>query len=211
MTEHRVLDYLNGDMSADDRRAFEADLAHDAQLRDELEQWLQIAQARQLDYNEAGLDRRNAAFRDLIESLAQEPAVAAPAVRPFWLRVKQWLWPGGPMTPLLPLGWALAVVMSGVLLMVPPTSEVGNDAQVRGAGNAVCARLAVDLPDTVTARQLRDVLVQYGAGIVSGPDESGRFVLSAPQAFSLTGAAKALGALSSTPEADGVCQRPMKP
>jgi hypothetical protein len=105
----------------------------------------------------------------------------------------------------------LAIVMSGALLLAPAPSEIGDMAQVRGAGNGVCARLAVDLPDTVAAKQLRDVLTQYGAAIVSGPDENGRFVLSAPQMSSLDSAAKALGALSSIPQTSGACPPPMKP
>lgn len=228
MAEDRVLSYLSGELDADARRAFEADLARDPALREALEAWRNLAEARQLAHNEIGQGERDAAFlRALAQEAAPAPASAEPApasasepasarepvsshapvsrVRRLW----QWLWPT-PASPLMPLGWALAIMLSVVVLQQAPVQApavVMSDG-VLTRGGASCPRLVVDLPDALTARQLRNTLSQYAVSIVDGPDADGRYVLAAARESSLRDAATALGALSATAAPAGVCPKP---
>ncbi len=203
--EDRVLTYLSGGMDPDARRSFEADLARDPAQRAELEAWRNLAQARQLVHNEIGQAERDAAF---LRALAQQRPRNAPASRA--RRLWQWLWPT-PASPLMPLGWALAIVLS---VMVAQQAPVGPDAggaapdAVLTRGGASCPRLVVDLPDALTARQLRNTLSQYAVSIVDGPDADGRYVLAATRESSLQDAAAALGALSAKAAPAGACPTP---
>ncbi|WP_373980334.1 hypothetical protein LN047_23350 [Achromobacter sp. JD417] len=205
MPEDRVLTYLSGDMDPDARRSFEADLARDPALRAELEAWRNLAQARQLAHNEIEQAKRDAAF---LRALAQQRPRNAPVSRLH--RLWKWLWPT-PASPLMPLGWALAIVLS---VMVAQQAPVGPDAggaapdAVLTRGGASCPRLVVDLPDALTARQLRNTLSQYAVSIVDGPDADGRYVLAASRDSSLRDAAAALGALSATAAPAGACPTP---
>lgn len=235
MAEDRVLSYLSGELDADARRAFEADLARDPALREELEAWRSLAEARQLAHNEIGQGERDAAFlRALAQGVeaaparasaesasASEPASAKSArasasepasarapvsrVRRLW----QWLWPT-PASPLMPLGWALAIMLSVVVIQQAPVQGpavvLSDDVLTRGG--ASCPRLVVDLPDALTARQLRNTLSQYAVSIVDGPDADGRYVLAAARESSLRDAATALGALSITAAPAGACPKP---
>lgn len=228
MTDDRVLSYLTGEMDADARRAFEADLARDPALRAEVDTWRDLAQARQLAHNEIGQAERDAAFLraltqgaqterepEPVHRAASEPA-PAPAPKPARpsaplsraRRLWQWLWPT-PASPLMPLGWALAIMLSVMLAQQMPTG-VSTDLSdgVLTRGGASCPRLVVDLPDTLTARQLRNTLSQYAVSIVDGPDADGRYVLSAARESSLQDAARALGVLSATAAPAGVCPKP---
>lgn len=203
--EDRVLTYLSGDMDPDARRSFEADLARDSALRAELEAWRNLAQARQLAHNEIGQAERDAAF---LRALAQQRPRNAPASRT--RRLWQWLWPT-PASPLMPLGWALAIVLSVMVAQQAPVGPyVGGAAPdaVLTRGSASCARLVVDLPDALTARQLRNTLSQYAVSIVDGPDADGRYVLAATRESSLRDAAAALGARSATAAPAGACPTP---
>ncbi|MBV7499888.1 hypothetical protein KW836_08520 [Achromobacter sp. ACM05] len=250
MAEDRVLSYLSGELDADARRAFEADLARDPALREELEAWRNLAEARQLAHNEIGQGERDAAFlRALAQGVeaapapasaesasASEPASAKSArasasepasarasasepasarapvsshapvsrVRRLW----QWLWPT-PASPLMPLGWALAIMLSVVVIQQAPVQGpavvLSDDVLTRGG--ASCPRLVVDLPDALTARQLRNTLSQYAVSIVDGPDADGRYVLAAARESSLRDAATALGALSITAAPAGACPK----
>lgn len=219
MAEDRVLSYLSGELDADARRAFEADLARDPALREELEAWRNLAEARQLAHNEIGQGERDAAFLRALEqgveaAPASEPASArtpasshAPVSR--MRRLWQWLWPT-PASPLMPLGWALAIMLSVVVLQQAPVqgpAVVMSDG-VLTRGGASCPRLVVDLPDPLTARQLRNTLSQYAVSIVDGPDADGRYVLAAARESSLRDAATALGALSATAAPAGACPKP---
>ena len=203
--EDRVLTYLSGGMDPDARRSFEADLARDPAQRAELEAWRNLAQARQLVHNEIGQAERDAAF---LRALAQQRPRNAPASRA--RRLWQWLWPT-PASPLMPLGWALAIVLS---VMVAQQAPVGPDAggaapdAVLTRGGASCPRLVVDLPDALTARHLRNTLSLYAVSIVDGPDADGRYVLAATRESSLRDAAAALGALSATAAPAGACPTP---
>lgn len=205
MSEDRVLSYLSGELDAEARRAFEADLARDPALRAELDTWRQLAQARQLAHNEIGRAERDAAFLRALAP-ADEPVSRA---RRLW----QWLWPT-PASPLMPLGWALAILLSVMLAQQMPTGvstdlpEGAAPGGVLTRGGASCPRLIVDLPDTLTARQLRNTLSQYAVSIVAGPDADGRYVLSAPRASSLQDAAAALGVQSATTAPAGACPPP---
>jgi len=241
MAEDRVLSYLSGALDADARRAFEADLARDPALREELEAWRNLAEARQLAHNEIGQGERDAAFlRALAQGVeaapapasaesasASEPASAesarasssepasartpvsshAPVSR--GRRLWQWLWPT-PASPLMPLGWALAIMLSVVVMQQAPVQGpavvLSDDVLTRGS--ASCPRLVVDLPDALTARQLRNTLSQYAVSIVDGPDADGRYVLAAARESSLRDAATALGALSVTTAPAGACPKP---
>lgn len=203
--EDQVLTYLSGDMDPDARRSFEADLARDPALRAELEAWRNLAQARQLAHNEIGQAERDAAF---LRALAQQRPRSAPASRA--RRLWQWLWPT-PASPLMPLGWALAIVLSVMVAQQAPVGpDVGSAAPdaVLTRGGASCPRLVVDLPDALTARQLRNTLSQYAVSIVDGPDADGRYVLAATRESSLRDAAAALGALSATAAPAGACPTP---
>ncbi len=205
MPEDRVLSYLSGELDAPARRAFEAELARDPALRAELDTWRDLAQARQLAHNEIGQAERDAAF---LRALAQRPrAVRAPMSRA--RRLWQWLWPT-PASPLMPLGWALAIMLSVMVVQQAPTDAPGIAAPdgVLTRGGASCPRLVVDLPDTLTARQLRNTLSQYAVSIVDGPDADGQYVLAAARESSLRDAAAALGALSATASPAGACPKP---
>lgn len=223
MAEDRVLSYLSGELDADARRAFEADLARDPALREELEAWRNLAEARQLAHNEIGQGEREAAFlRVLGQRVEAAPAhesapapasepVPAPAPAPVsrLRRLWQWLWPA-PASPLMPLGWALAILLSVVVVQQAPVGgpEVVMSDDVLSRGGASCPRLVVDLPDALTARQLRNTLSQYAVSIVDGPDADGRYVLAAARESSLRDAATALGALSATGAPAGACPKP---
>ncbi|KRA03550.1 hypothetical protein ASD71_00840 [Achromobacter sp. Root565] len=229
MAEDRVLSYLSGELDADARRAFEADLARDPALREELEAWRNLAEARQLAHNEIGRGEREAAFlRALGQRVEAAPAhesapapasepVPAPAPAPAPVpapvsrlrRLWQWLWPT-PASPLMPLGWALAIMLSVVVVQQAPVEgpEVVMSDDVLSRGGASCPRLVVDLPDALTARQLRNTLSQYAVSIVDGPDADGRYVLAAARESSLRDAATALGALSATGAPAGACPKP---
>jgi len=223
MAEDRVLSYLSGELDADARRAFEADLARDPALREELEAWRNLAEARQLAHNEIGQGEREAAFlRALGQRVEAAPAhesapapasepVPAPAPAPVsrLRRLWQWLWPT-PASPLMPLGWALAIMLSVVVVQQAPVGgpEVVMSDDVLSRGGASCPRLVVDLPDALTARQLRNTLSQYAVSIVDGPDADGRYVLAAARESSLRDAATALGALSATGAPAGACPKP---
>jgi len=202
MSEDRVLSYLSGELDDDARRAFEADMARDPALHAEVEEWRNLAQARQLAHNEIGQAERDSAF---LRALAErpQPAPAAPSrARRLW----QWLWPT-PASPLMPLGWALAIMLSVMVVQQAPLDVAAPDGVLtRGGGS--CPRLVVDLPDALTAKQLRNTLSQYDVSIVDGPDADGRYVLSAARESSLQDAAHALGVLSATPGPAGVCPRP---
>ncbi|CAB3683034.1 hypothetical protein LMG26690_01705 [Achromobacter animicus] len=240
MAEDRVLSYLSGALDADARRAFEADLARDPALREELEAWRNLAEARQLAHNEIGQGERDAAFlRALAQGVEAAPAPAsaesasasapasaesarasssepasarapvsshAPVSR--GRRLWQWLWPT-PASPLMPLGWALAIMLSVVVMQQAPVQGpavvLSDDVLTRGG--ASCPRLVVDLPDALTARQLRNTLSQYAVSIVDGPDADGRYVLAAARESSLRDAATALGALSITAAPAGACPK----
>ena len=212
MAEDRVLSYLAGELDADARRAFEADAARDPALREELEAWRNLAEARQLAHNEIGQDERDAAFLHALAQRAQaEPAAARVSrARRLW----QWLWPT-PASPLMPLGWALAIMLSVMVVQQAPvqgpgvgTSGVATSDEVLTRGGVSCPRLVVDLPDTLTARQLRNTLSQYAVSIVAGPDADGRYVLAAARESSLRDAAAALGVLSATAAPAGACPLP---
>lgn len=223
MAEDRVLSYLSGELDADARRAFEADLARDPALREELEAWRNLAEARQLAHNEIGQGEREAAFlRALGQRVEAAPAhesapapasepVPAPAPAPVsrLRRLWQWLWPT-PASPLMPLGWALAILLSVVVVQQAPVGgpEVVMSDDVLSRGGASCPRLVVDLPDALTARQLRNTLSQYAVSIVDGPDADGRYVLAAARESSVRDAATALGALSATGAPAGACPKP---
>ncbi len=103
----------------------------------------------------------------------------------------------------MPLGWTTAAVLAAVLIWQPfaPTPQ---PVLTRGA-DGQCARLHVDLPDTITASQLRDVLTQYAVSVVAGPDAKGYFILAAPREASLQSAATALGAVTALPLPAGTC------
>lgn len=240
MAEDRVLSYLSGALDADARRAFEADLARDPALREELEAWRNLAEARQLAHNEIGQGERDAAFllalaqgveaapapasaesasasapasAESARASSSEPASArapvsshAPVSR--GRRLWQWLWPT-PASPLMPLGWALAIMLSVVVMQQAPVQGpavvLSDDVLTRGG--ASCPRLVVDLPDALTARQLRNTLSQYAVSIVDGPDADGRYVLAAARESSLRDAATALGALSITAAPAGACPK----
>lgn len=124
-------------------------------------------------------------------------------------RLWQWLWPK-PASPLMPLGWALAIMLSVVVMQQAPVQNpavvMSDDVLTRGG--ASCPRLVVDLPDALTARQLRNTLSQYAVSIVDGPDADGRYVLAAARESSLRDAATALGALSVTAAPAGACPKP---
>lgn len=219
MAEDRVLSYLSGELDADARRAFEADLARDPALREELEAWRNLAEARQLAHNEIGRGEREAAFlRALGQRVEAAPAhesAPAPASEPVpapvsrLRRLWQWLWPT-PASPLMPLGWALAILLSVVVVQQAPVGgpEVVMSDDVLSRGGASCPRLVVDLPDALTARQLRNTLSQFAVSIVDGPDADGRYVLAAARESSLRDAATALGALSATGAPAGACPKP---
>ena len=225
MAEDRVLSYLSGELDADARRAFEAELARDPTLREELEAWRNLAEARQLAHNEIGQGERDAAFlRALAQRVeaahasADEPArapasarapVSSPAPGSRVRRLWQWLWPT-PASPLMPLGWALAIMLSVVVVQQAPVEGPGGvmSDDVLTRGGASCPRLVVDLPDALTARQLRNTLSQYAVSIVDGPDADGRYVLAAARESSLRDAATALGALSATDAPAGACPKP---
>lgn len=203
MSEDRVLTYLAGELDADARRTFEADIARDPALRAEVDAWRNLAQARQLAHNEIGQAERDAAF---LRALAPRPRTAPVSrARRLW----QWLWPT-PASPLMPLGWALAIMLSVVVVQQAPLDTPGDAAPdgVLTRGGASCPRLVVDLPDTLTARQLRNTLSQYAVSIVDGPDADGRYVLAATRDSSLRDAAAALGALSATAAPTGACPKP---
>jgi len=209
MAEDRVLSYLAGELDADARRAFEADLARNPALREELEAWRNLAEARQLAHNEIRQGERDAAFlRALAQGVAAAPVSShAPVSR--MRRLWQWLWPT-PASPLMPLGWALAIMLSVVVMQHAPVQDpavvMSDDVLTRGG--ASCPRLVVDLPDALTARQLRNTLSQYAVSIVDGPDADGRYVLAATRESSLRDAATALGALSATAAPAGACPKP---
>ncbi|KNY11631.1 hypothetical protein AKG08_08165 [Achromobacter piechaudii] len=202
MSEDRVLSYLSGEMTPDEHRVFEAELARDPALQAEVDEWRLLAQARQIAHNEIGQAERDTQF---LRTLAEQ-ARPAPAAPPKRSRLWQWLWPT-PASPLMPLGWALAIALSVVVMQQAP-SDSGMSDGVLTRGGGACPRLVVDLPDTVTARQLRNALSQYAVSIVSGPDEDGRFVLSAARESSLHDAARALGAVTVAPAAAGACVTP---
>lgn len=201
MSEDRVLSYLSGQLDDNARRAFEADMARDPALRAEVDEWRNLAQARQLAHNDIGRADRDSAF---LRALAERPPPAQPLptrARRLW----QWLWPT-PASPLMPLGWALAIMLSVMVVQQAPLDAPAPDGVLtRGGGS--CPRLVVDLPDALTAKQLRNTLSQYDVSIVEGPDADGRYVLSAARESSLQDAAHALGVLSATPGPAGVCPR----
>ena len=228
MAEDRVLSYLSGELDADARRAFEADLARDPALREELEAWRNLAEARQLAHNEIGQGERDAAFLRAVgerveaapaaesaaepapaPASAQVPRASAPTPVSRARRLWQWLWPT-PASPLMPLGWALAIMLSVVVVQQAPVEGPagGMSDGVLTRGGASCPRLVVDLPDALTARQLRNTLSQYAVSIVDGPDADGRYVLAAARESSLRDAATALGVLSATGAPAGACPKP---
>lgn len=199
MPQDRLLSYLSADMDDATRRAFEAELARDPALRAEADEWRALAEARQLAHNELGQADRD---RDFLLALARSQQRAPAPRRGFW----QSLWPNASGL-LMPTGWALALALSAVVVLQAPRDDLTSDVVLtRGGGS--CPTLLVDLPDSVTARQLRNTLSQYAVSIVSGPDEDGRFVLAAPRESSLRDAAAALGALSAVPGPAGACPRP---
>lgn len=201
MPEDKVLSYLSGELDDAERRAFEAELARDPTLRTEVEEWRQLAQARQLAHNETGQAERDSAFLRALSDRAQ----ATPAPQTAGRRLWQWIWPTSGL--LMPLGWALAIMLSVVVVLQAPREELVSDGILtRGGGS--CPRLTVDLPDDISTRQLRNTLSQYAVSIVSGPDEDGHFVLASVRESSLRDAAAALGARSATPAAAGDCPRP---
>lgn len=202
MPHDRLLSYLAGDMDADARRAFEAELARDPALRAEAGDWRTLAEAHQLAHNELGqADRERDFLLALVQSQRSAPAPRA-ARRGFW----QSIWPNASGL-LMPTGWALALALSAVVVLQAPRDDLASDGVLtRGGGS--CPTLSVDLPDNITARQLRNTLSQYAVSIVSGPDDDGRFVLAAPRESSLLDAAAALGALSAVPGPVGECPRP---
>lgn len=210
MSEDRVLSYLSGELDDDARRAFEADLARDPALQAEVDEWRTLAQARQMVHNDIGQAERDSGFlRALAEQARPAPKSVPSTVR---ARVWQWLWPT-PASPLMPLGWALAIALSVVVVLQAPRDGtvsggvlLSDGTLTRGGG--ACPRLVVDLPDGVTARQLRNTLSQYAVSIVAGPDEDGRFVLSAARESSLHDATQALGARSTSVAPAGVCPKP---
>lgn len=212
MSEDRVLSYLSGQFDADARREFEADVARDPALRAELEAWRNLAQARQLAHNEIGQAERDAAF---LRALAPRPATApASRARRLW----QWLWPT-PASPLMPVGWALAIMLSVMVAQQAPvepgvdtpgvaTPGVATPGDALTRGGASCPRLRVDFPDALTARQLRNTLSQYAVSIVEGPNADGRYVLAAARESSLHDAATALGVVSAQAAPAGACPQP---
>lgn len=205
MSEDRVLSYLSGELDDDARRAFEADMARDPALQAEVDEWRNLSQARQLAHNEIGQADRDAAFLRALAERAH-PARPTPAPTSRARRLWQWLWPT-PASPLMPLGWALAIMLSVMVAQQAPLDAPAPDGVLtRGGGS--CPSLVVDLPDTLTARQLRNTLSQYAVSIVDGPDEDGRYVLAAARESSLRDVATALGALSATPGPARACPRP---
>ncbi|MNI48665.1 hypothetical protein D3C73_1032380 [compost metagenome] len=224
MSEDRVLSYLSGELDDDARRAFEADLARDPALQAEVDDWRTLAQARQMAHNDIGQAERDTGFLRALAEQARIASTPKPAIKTTRARVWQWLWPT-PASPLMPLGWALAIALSVVVVLQAP-----HDGSVTGAGSGAmpgamsdgvplsggtltrgggaCPRLVVDFPDGVTAKQLRNTLSQYAVSVVAGPDEDGRFVLSAARESSLHDAAQALGARSVSVAPAGVCPKP---
>lgn len=224
MSEDRVLSYLSGELDDDARRAFEADLARDPALQAEVDDWRTLAQARQMAHNDIGQATRDTGFLRALAEQARIASTPKPEIKTTRARLWQWLWPT-PAGPLMPLGWALAIALSVVVVLQAP-----HDGSVTGAGSGAlpgtmsdgvplsggtltrgggaCPRLVVDLPDGVTAKQLRNTLSQYAVSIVAGPDEDGRFVLSAARESSLHDAAQALGARSVSVAPAGACPKP---
>ena len=224
MSEDRVLSYLSGELDDDARRAFEADLARDPALQAEVDDWRTLAQARQMAHNDIGQAERDTGFLRALAEQARIASTPKPEIKTTRARVWQWLWPT-PASPLMPLGWALVIALSVVVVLQAPqegsVTGAGSGA-MRGAvsdgvpmtggtltrGGGACPRLVVDLPDGVTAKQLRNTLSQYAVSVVAGPDEDGRFVLSAARESSLHDAAQALGARSVSVAPAGVCPKP---
>lgn len=210
MSDDRVLDYLMNMANDDARKAFEIELAQTPALRRELEEWRLLGQAHQLKHNASRRAARDAAFLRELARLAQGPGADAPATTKPTIsigkRLWKWLWPN-PVSPLLPLGWALAAAMS-ILALQWRTVGMESALSIARGGGDLCPRLAISLADTVTAKELRDVLAQYNVHLISGPDDNGHFVLSAPRTSSLYDAAKVLGTVSTTQLPDGVCPRP---
>ena len=228
MSEDRVLSYLSGELDDDARRAFEADLARDPALQAEVDDWRTLAQARQMAHNDIGQAERDTGFLRALAEQARIASAPKPEITTTRARLWQWLWPT-PASPLMPLGWALAIALSVVVVLQAP-----QDGKVPGAGSGAassavpgtmsdgvplsggtltrgggaCPRLVVDLPDGVTAKQLRNTLSQYAVSVVAGPDEDGRFVLSAARESSLHDAAQALGARSVSVAPAGACPKP---
>ncbi len=224
--DDRILAYLSDDLDPAQRECFETDLAQDPALRAELEQWQALAGARQLIHNEHGRAARDSAFLEMISTQVAHGARSAalqetahpqvdghedthaaglvhaygreqqsqtPPAPSLTQRIRRWIWPT-PVSPLMPAGWALALLMSVVLLQ-SDDDRTSPGTLTRG-GTADCPALLLDLPDDVSAKQLRDALVQYEVGIVHGPDTNGRFLMSAKRESSLQGVAKALGVTS---------------
>lgn len=75
MSEDRVLSYLSGELDGDARRAFEADMARDPALQAEVDEWRNLAQARQLAHNDIGRADRDSAF---LRALAERPPPRSP-------------------------------------------------------------------------------------------------------------------------------------
>jgi hypothetical protein len=224
MSEDRVLSYLSGELDDDARRVFEADLARDPALQAEVDDWRTLAQARQMAHNDIGQAERDTGFLRALAEQARIASTPKPEIKTTRARLWQWLWPT-PASPLMPLGWALAIALSVVVVLQAP-----QDGKVPGAGSGAvpgtmsdgvplsggtltrgggaCPRLVVDLPDGVTAKQLRNTLSQYAVSVVAGPDEDGRFVLSAARESSLHDAAQTLGARSVSVAPAGACPKP---
>ncbi|WP_256946642.1 MULTISPECIES: hypothetical protein [Burkholderia] len=201
---------MNGEREGAGRRAFETELTQTPALRQELEEWRLLGQARQLKYNESVRTKRDNAFLQVLGRFAQDlnakPSHLAGPNNSVWRRLWKWIWPG-PVSPLLPLGWALAAAMSMLALQWRTVGVESTLLATRGGEN-LCPRLSISLPDAVTAKRLRDVLAQYNVHLISGPDDDGRFVLSAPRSSSLYDAARVLDVASATQLPDAVCPRP---
>lgn len=235
MSDDRLLAYLSGAMTAGQRRDFEAEMARDPELRKAFEEWILLAQARQLTHNDQDRPARLAALMQAVDSAQRAgpsqasersrspsaqatqapPHAAAPSAqaRPprsdapgLWARLRGWVL-GESAGPMAPLGWVTAAVLAVVLAWPGMAPE---PILTRGADTA-CARLHVDLPDDITMARLRDTLTQYGVALVSGPDAGGGFVLAARRDSSLRDAAASLGVAASASLPAGACPAPTAP
>jgi len=193
--DDEILAYVTGQLPGEQRAAFEARLAQDVRLRDEVEILVAAAdivtEQRVQSTADASYARAAATLGLPVPSVTpDEPRRLAPPPRSTWLaRLTDW-WNShaGLVQPALV---ALLLVQSGVIVHYMTQADDsraidGEVIQLRGSAMSCNGVWLSPQPD-VDLHALMSWVLQYGGSIVSGPDTRGRLRIDFPDQTSYQG------------------------
>ncbi|QBQ99511.1 hypothetical protein [Paraburkholderia pallida] len=179
-----LIAWLRRELSDEARQQVEMRIARESGLREELRV---LEAAADLFWDEAAAATAQASCADIRAKLGvardgEAHAVAAAraqperASAPWFARFRQWL--AAHASIVQPALIALVLAQSGVIAHYLSGAQDGAAPMlaVRGAAGS-CNDAWVTFKDGVTEQQMRHLLTLYGASIVAGPDDSGRYRL----------------------------------